>query len=145
MNWRKASVFGYILLLGAMLGLLFERSLLASGWFARIVQISASLLMIWARVTFGRRSFHLHADPTEGGLVTSGPYHYIRHPIYASILYFMWATALSHGAMVHVLLAILGSLGATLRILAEEKLVTEIYPEYREYASRTKRIVPMVL
>jgi len=29
-----------------------------------------------------------------------------------------------------------------IRILAEEHLVTERYPEYIEYAKRTKRIIP---
>ena len=50
--------------------------------------------MVAARITFGRRSFHAAANPTEGGLVTTGPYAYIRHPIYAAILYFVWAGAL---------------------------------------------------
>jgi protein-S-isoprenylcysteine O-methyltransferase Ste14 len=34
-----------------------------------------------ARVTFGGRSFHVGANPTEGGLVTKGPYRFVRHPI----------------------------------------------------------------
>jgi len=31
------------------------------------------------------------------------------------------------------------------RVVAEEELVTAEYPEYAEYASHTKRIVPFVL
>jgi protein-S-isoprenylcysteine O-methyltransferase Ste14 len=31
------------------------------------------------------------------------------------------------------------------RIVAEEKLLVTMYPEYREYARATKRVVPFVL
>ena len=47
--------------------------------------------MLWARLTFGWRSFHAGARPTEGGIVTRGPYHWVRHPIYLAILLFTWA------------------------------------------------------
>ena len=30
----------------------------------------------------------------RGGLVTTGPYRYVRHPIYAAATYFAWAGAL---------------------------------------------------
>ena len=62
------------------------------------VQVAAVLLMVWARMTFGRRSFHAAANPTAGGLVTWGPYRYWRHPIYSAILLFLWSGVLSHGA-----------------------------------------------
>ena len=50
------------------------------------LQIAGLALVVWARVAFGARSFHAGSTPTEGGLVTSGPYHFIRHPIYAGVL-----------------------------------------------------------
>ena len=38
------------------------------------LQAIAAVLFVWARATFGLRSFHPAANPTEGGLVTTGPY-----------------------------------------------------------------------
>src|SRR5689334_8266247 len=61
-----------------------------------VVQVLAAALMGWTRITFGRRSFHAAANPTAGGLVSHGPYRYWRHPIYAAILYFVWAAAVCH-------------------------------------------------
>src|SRR5512143_586758 len=73
------------------------------------IQIIAALLMVWARLTFGIRSFHGTANPTAGGLVTTGPYRYIRHPIYAAILYFFWAGIAAHPSRVTVAVGLLAT------------------------------------
>jgi protein-S-isoprenylcysteine O-methyltransferase Ste14 len=107
------------------------------------VQAAAVLLFLWARATFGLRSFHAAANPTEGGLVTTGPYRWLRHPIYAALLLFSAAGAAAHFSRGSLLFLVVAA-GAALRIAAEEKLIVERYPEYREYARRTKRLVPFL-
>ncbi|MGD1007996.1 MAG: methyltransferase [Ignavibacteriaceae bacterium] len=145
MNLKRFSRGGFAIAVLALVTLTFRESILANGIAAILIQIIAILLMIWARVTFGGRSFHATADPTEGGLITFGPYHYIRHPIYAAIMYFLWAGIYSHFSLLNVLLGLGATFGLIIRILAEEHLVTERYPEYIEYARRTKRIIPFLL
>ncbi len=124
--------------------LVFRESLLASGWTAIAVQVAAALLMLWARLSFGRRSFHATADATEGGLVTKGPYRYLLHPIYAAILYFLWAGVLSHPGITNGLLGGLVTVGLAARMAAEERLMAERYPEYAVYTAHTKRIIPFI-
>jgi len=107
------------------------------------LQAVAVALFVWARATFGLRSFHAAADPTEGGLVTTGPYRRLRHPIYAALALFAGAGAAVHrsaGALFFLLVLA----GIAARIAAEEALVVARYPEYREYARRTKRLVPFL-
>jgi protein-S-isoprenylcysteine O-methyltransferase Ste14 len=108
------------------------------------VQVGAVLLMVWARMTFGLRSFHASASTTQGGLVTTGPYRYWRHPIYASILYFIWAGQIEAPTVSALALAGLATLGLVTRMLLEERFLTATYPEYSEYARRAKRFVPFV-
>jgi protein-S-isoprenylcysteine O-methyltransferase Ste14 len=144
-NLQSFSVLGYLLLVAVLLALVFLHSIIALGSAFLFVQGMAAALMLWARFTFGLRSFHASADPTEGGLVTTGPYRFIRHPIYASILYFIWAAVLSHLSVLTISLAIVACCGAAIRILAEEALVRVRYPEYSDYARRTKRVLPFIL
>ncbi|MFZ1799430.1 MAG: isoprenylcysteine carboxylmethyltransferase family protein [Chitinophagaceae bacterium] len=59
------------------------------------IQVFAVGLMVWARLTFGMRSFHAAANATKGKLVTNGPYHWFRHPIYAALIYFFAASIIS--------------------------------------------------
>lgn len=145
MGPQAASRVGFVILVLAVAGLLVRHSLLGRGVVALAVQAVAIAGMLWARVTFGRRGFHASADPTAGGLVTNGPYRYLRHPIYASILWFVAAGALTHVSAASLLLLAVAVVGAWLRIAAEERLLLETYPEYAEYARRTKRIIPFVM
>jgi len=145
MNLRSVSFAGYFIVVVALVGLFWEGCLLGSGPISLSVQTLAVVLMVWARVTFGKRSFHAGADATEGGLVTTGPYALIRHPIYASILYFLWAGVCSHPAVESFLLGLLATAGILLRIIAEERLLVTRYAEYEAYAAVTKRLIPFLL
>jgi protein-S-isoprenylcysteine O-methyltransferase Ste14 len=100
--------------------------------------------MGWARLTFGLRSFHAAANPTAGGLVTRGPYRYLRHPIYAAVLYFLWAGIAAHPSRTYILVALLASALLGVRMFAEERLLLEEYPEYADYAGRTRRVLPFL-
>jgi steroid 5-alpha reductase family enzyme len=141
---RAWSYFGLLLMTGGMLGLYFGHSLFSPRPAVITVQGAAVVLMAWARATLGRRSFHASADPTGGGLVTVGPYRFIRHPIYTAACLFGWAGMLGNWSARSALLGGLLFAGALVRMFCEERLVRDLYPEYREYARATKRMVPYV-
>ncbi len=141
---KVISLAGYFSMMSSLAGLLYLHSLFSSSAVVFAVQVGAVLLLLWARITFGRRSFHLAANPTAGGLVTTGPYQYIRHPIYTALCWFVAAPVAARLSWLTALcfLAMLG--GTLLRIFCEERLVSLRYPEYRDYAARTWRMVPYI-
>jgi len=141
---RVLSLVALLLMVVAVLGLVATNSLLARTPAGITVQVAGLLLMVWARLTFGRRSFHASADPTPGGLVTTGPYRFIRHPIYTAACLFVWAGILSNWSVLAGLLGVVLLVGAFIRMLCEERLVIQAYPDYREYVRSTKRMVPYV-
>jgi protein-S-isoprenylcysteine O-methyltransferase Ste14 len=138
------SVFGYLFMVVGLLSLFFNDGLFSFSLVVIVLQAAAIILMIWARVTFKARSFHLSATPTEGGLVTTGPYKYIRHPIYAAVLLFVWAAVAGNCTMTNVLLGCVVFAGSFIRIVCEESLVRQRYPEYQQYAEKKKRLIPYV-
>lgn len=75
----------------------------------------------------------------------SGPYRYIRHPIYAAILYFLWAGIAAHPWWGSLTAGLLASAMLAVRMAAEEKLLILTYPEYAEYARTTARVLPFFL
>jgi protein-S-isoprenylcysteine O-methyltransferase Ste14 len=147
MNAKSRSLAALLLLIGAVFLLLQRHEIVARTKVGLALQGAAALLMIWARLTFGMRSFHATANPTQGGLVTSGPYRYWRHPIYAAVLLFVWSGVLAQGAppTTHgLVLAGIATLMTAIRIQAEEALLLASMPEYAAYAAQTKRLVPFV-
>ena len=141
---RTLSILGFLAMVTGLLGLILTRSLLSASLPVVALQLAALALMIWARHTFGRRSFHAGAGPTEGGLVTSGPYRWIRHPIYTAVCLFVWPGAIASFSVSSIAFALLATAGAVTRMLCEERLLVASYPEYGEYAAKTKRIIPYV-
>jgi len=139
------SIVGFAAMMGGLIGLLANYSIFSPSPLVIAGQVLALAMMLWARVTFGQRSFHLTATPTEGGLVTTGPYRLVRHPIYASVCLFIFASALGHPSLRTAVFASLVIIGVVIRALTEEKLVARQYPAYKDYAKRTKRLIPYVL
>jgi len=141
---RALSILALVVMVAGIWGLYFTHSLFASSAVVIAFQVLGFMLMIWARITFGRRSFHAAANPTAGGLVRTGPYRHLRHPIYTAVLLFTWPPAINSGVPLAFAFAALISVGAAIRMLCEENLLVRQYPDYREYARTTKRMIPFV-
>jgi protein-S-isoprenylcysteine O-methyltransferase Ste14 len=141
---KVISSAGFVLMVGGIVSLIVTRTIVSPFLPAIGLQVAAFGLMLWARRTFGRRSFHLAADPSGGGLVTTGPYRFIRHPIYTAVCVFVWASVLGSPSIETVLIASAVTIGAVVRVFCEEHLLVRQYPDYAVYSRRTKRMIPFV-
>ncbi len=109
-----------------------------------ILCIVGSIFLVWARQTLGKNWSQTVSAKQGHELVTSGPYRYVRHPMYAGGLIAAVGSAIVCGGAFVFLLVILGTLFLW-RVGAEEKLMTQQFPkEYPEYKKRTKALIPFV-
>ena len=104
--------------------------------------VAGLAVVVWARITFGWRSLHAGSDATKGGIVTSGPYRWVRHPIYAGVMLALAGVIIGHHDPPTIAAVALVVAGLAVRIAAEERAVLRMYPEYASYAQRTKRLIP---
>jgi len=141
---KIGSVVVFLLAVLGLMFLIFKKYILSDNPVGIVIQVLAVGLMIWARITFGVRSFHAVANTTKGGLVTHGPYRWWRHPIYAAIIYFVWAGVCSYLVIDAIAAAVLISMSLFIRMLIEEKFLRATYPEYNEYSKRAKRLIPFL-
>ena len=121
-----------------------ESLALAAGVLAVVAAVSSVWLIMSALKTLGKE-WSLTARLVEGHqLATSGPYAYVRHPIYTGMLGMLVATglAVSHWT------ALLGALvvffvGTIIRVRREEKLLRGAFGEqFEAYARRVPAILP---
>jgi protein-S-isoprenylcysteine O-methyltransferase Ste14 len=77
-------------------------------------------------------------------LITSGIYRYIRHPIYAGDIALLAGLELALNSWV-VLGIFIPLLFVIRQALAEEVLLSRMFPEYDAYRGRTKRFIPFIV
>jgi protein-S-isoprenylcysteine O-methyltransferase Ste14 len=109
-------------------------------------EIASALFAAVARKHLGRNWSGAVAVNVEHRLVETGPYRWVRHPIYTGMLGMYAGTALVSGEL-HALIALLLILFAYYRkIRLEERILREeIGSTYDEYRRRTWALVPWVI
>jgi len=132
-------------------------------WFVRPLaprQLGSWLLLIISvvLVVWGLVLLHHRGGPrpvTDGSpmfawehtetLVTTGIFRYIRHPMYASLLYLTWGALLKSVSVGALALASVATvaLAATARV-EETENVARFGQSYRDYMEHTRRFVPWV-
>lgn len=128
--------FGCILLL-----------LISEPWFTSgievFLQIFAIFVGISAILTMHIGHFNIIPDPLPDiQLVTKGPYRWIRHPMYASILYFFLPVTLISDSWITWLIFIVLSINLLVKLHYEEWLLTQRFADYPTYQKHSKKLIP---
>jgi protein-S-isoprenylcysteine O-methyltransferase Ste14 len=99
------------------------------------------VLMIYARVSLGRSIGYV---PADRGIVTSGPYRFVRHPIYSGLFVTLFAFVLRFYAPLNLLLFVVIISLFMLKSVIEEWFLRD-NPEYATYMKQVRyRWIPGV-
>jgi protein-S-isoprenylcysteine O-methyltransferase Ste14 len=81
----------------------------------------------------------------EQTVVSTGPYRYVRHPMYATALLFLVSTTFLLGSWYGLFLGLLLFVGIARRAVQEERMLRAELPGYEEYMAQVKyRFIPYV-
>jgi len=117
---------------------------LPSVWLAGVLLTAAGLgLAFWARYHLGR-NWSSQITLKEGHtLICTGPYKYLRHPIYSGILLAVVGTALTVGRYRALLAVVLALLGFWWKARQEDAWLARAFGEqFERQRQRTGRLLP---
>ena len=102
-------------------------------------------LAVWARVHLGRNWGMPMTQKADPELVTSGPYHWVRNPIYTGILLGLLGTALAVN-LYYLLALVVATVYFVYSATVEERRLAATFPDtYPAYRAHTKMLIPFVL
>jgi protein-S-isoprenylcysteine O-methyltransferase Ste14 len=120
-------------------------------WFLLIVCIVPLIFGIRSLATQGKTVQQRDGEPQllafekTSTLVTTGIYHYIRHPLYSSLLFLTWGIFFKAPAWPGGLLAIAATLFLLATAKADEAECRRFFgAKYQAYMKRTKMFVPFL-
>lgn len=100
------------------------------------------IFLVLRENTFAAATIKVSADQK---VITTGPYSIVRHPMYSSALIMLLGTPLALGSWWGLLILIPFTLILILRLLDEEKFLSENLPGYNEYRQKVRyRLIPLL-
>jgi protein-S-isoprenylcysteine O-methyltransferase Ste14 len=112
---------------------------------ALVISLIGVCVAIWTLFHNRPGNFGIYPEPKEDcNLITTGPYEWMRHPMYTSlILITLGVTLYQYTTLNFVSLAVL-ILVITRKVSIEEFMLAERFPDYRHYSCRTARFIPFL-
>jgi protein-S-isoprenylcysteine O-methyltransferase Ste14 len=112
-----------------------------------LLALTGAALVLRSRAALGPAWSFVPMADQETGLVTSGPYRLVRHPIYLGLALLAMGEALAFSSCPAFLIVLFGILPTFVwRARAEEKVLDRAFGErYAVYRQRTRLIIPHLL
>lgn len=141
----KSYIFVFIQFVGLVL-IAVTGPLIAQNKLYLMMEAIGLVLGVWAVWVMKIGNFRVTPDiPSNSRLVTSGPYEYIRHPMYASLLLITLALILDHLSPFRLFLWLILLADLLMKLNYEEELLSGRFKGYSSYKQRTKRLIPFIL
>lgn len=112
-------------------------------WMGVVLGVLSLVLYAWSRATLGKEWSSYLQMREKHHLVTTGPYGWIRHPIYLAMIGFLTGITLVTANIFLVAFLVISIVDLALRIPKEERMmIDEFGGEYEAYMQRTGRLLP---
>ena len=142
---RAVSALAIVLLFRVFRGGSLEARSVVLGVAGVAVFTTGIALAIWARIYLGRNWGMPTTQKEDPELVTTGPYRFVRHPIYTGILLGVLGTALATNLIGVIIVGVLGAYFYYSASVEENNLTATFPTTYPAYRDSTKMLIPFIL
>ncbi len=107
--------------------------------------VAAVILSVYTLLHNRLGNFNIRPEPkATGQLITSGPYRFIRHPMYSTVLIAALAFVVAENIWLKLGLWVALALVLSTKASFEEQLMREKFSEYGAYLERSNRFIPFI-
>lgn len=124
---------------------LFGQAIFCDGYLL-ILQFCGFFISVWGVLTLKIGNFNIQPElKKDAQFIKSGPYRWIRNPMYLGILLFFGATVIERPEKLNILMFLILLLVFLLKIQREEKILTDQFGNsYLKYKNNTNRLFPFI-
>ena len=101
-------------------------------------------IVVWARLCLGKNWSLIRTQKSNTKLVTSGPYHLIRHPIYAGLVLSLLGVTLTMGIYWIIFWAVMVAFFVNSAYIEEKSMTSRFPKDYSSYKVKTKMLIPFI-
>jgi protein-S-isoprenylcysteine O-methyltransferase Ste14 len=114
-----------------------------SYWIGLAVLLAGVAFAVWARVHLGSNWSGTVTVKEDHELIRTGPYRYVRHPIYTGLISGVIGTAICSGTLRAALGAAIITVALWLKSRTEERFMRATFPgQYQKYCEEVPALVP---
>ncbi len=156
-NWKIQIIWRLMLIVIVIIFVKFDRlgaisflAFLLRSFFGYVIigtvlTVLGLIIAIWARISLGRNWSSYTTYKKEHELITTGPYRFLRHPIYSGMFLMLTGAFLYYGKLIILVIFAIASMIIAWRIVQEEKSMIKLFgKKYTDYMRRTRRLIPWI-
>ena len=108
-------------------------------------EVVSAIIGVWAVLAMKLHTLTVMPTVKQGGqLCTSGPYRVIRHPMYTAVLLLLVGLLINNYSHTGLVVFFIVLIDLIVKMNVEEKILIVHYADYKDYTTRTKRIIPFI-
>ncbi len=117
--------------------------MIISWWW--IFPLVATIIALWIFAHNRLGNFNVVPEIRKHAkLIITGPYRFVRHPMYSSLILFMIGIILWHFSVINLFLLLIMIVAVALKARKEERLWHAHDSAYERYKKNTKMIIPFI-
>jgi protein-S-isoprenylcysteine O-methyltransferase Ste14 len=112
---------------------------------AIIPEVFSVLLGLWAIGVMSNSKLSIFPDVRTGAvIITSGPYHFIRHPMYLAVILFSASLLIEQFNMLRLVTFVVLVADLIYKIEYEERKLIVMFNEYDRYRQKSRKLIPFL-
>lgn len=112
-----------------------------------ILLVLQIIFLLFAFLAMAEMKFRFNIFPrplNSSTLITNGPFKFVRHPMYTSIIFITMIWVISEFSFLRLGVWIILVIILNIKLELEEKILSDKFSDYKDYKIKSKKLIPFI-